>query len=162
MNDNGVDVELDGTEAEMDDELYTELDDNRREELDDMLERKVVGLEIWEESLADEEDETPVKAEERVFFDCDLYLEDGIALELYVAAAYPDPDGDPIKGMDEIFKVVGTLTDDELQLMEYDQADEEGGLALAFGKDEQVRLILVAGAWMMSEWDEEEESAEEG
>jgi hypothetical protein len=161
MSDNGIDEELEETDAGMDDELYTVLDENMREEFDSMLGLKVVGLEIWEESLADEEEEAPIKAEERVFFDCDLYLEDEIALELYVAAAYPDPDKDPVKGMDDIFKIVGTLSDDDLQVLDYDQADEEGGLAIAFGKDDQVRLILVAGAWMISEWEEDETSDDE-
>jgi len=158
MSDNGMDEEIEEADGGMDDELFTVLDDEMREELDSMIGLKVVGLEIWEESLADEEEEAPIKAEERVFFDCDLYLDDEIALELYVAAAYPDPDKDPIKGMEEIFKIVGTLSDDDLQILDYDQADEEGGLALAFGKGEEVRLILVAGAWMISEWEEDETS----
>ena len=125
-----------------------------------MMGLKVLGLELYEESLGDEEEEEPVKSEDRVFFDCDLYLEDNLALELYVAAAYPDPEQDPVTGMDQIFEIVGKLADDKLELIDYGEADDEGGLALAFGVDEQVSLVLVASVWMVSEWepDEEEET----
>jgi len=55
-----------------DDELYMELDDERREEIDEMIGLKVMGVEIWEESLGDDE-KAPPKADERIFFDCDLF-----------------------------------------------------------------------------------------
>ena len=80
--------EIEDTEEDFDD-LYTELDDERRAELDSLLGQKVLGLEVWDESLGDEEESEPVKPEERVFFDCDLLLEDSIALELYVATRLP-------------------------------------------------------------------------
>jgi hypothetical protein len=161
MKNNGLDEEFEGLDAVMEDDLYTELDDDARAELDDMIGLKVLGLELWEESLGDDEEEGPVSPEERVFFDCDLYLEDDLALELYATAAYPDPEGDPAQGMDAIFAVVGKLADDDLELVDYDQADEEGGLALAFGRSDKVELVLVASAWTVSEWEAEEEDSEE-
>lgn len=157
MNDNGMEEELEGFEESLDDELYNELDDDRRAELNEMLGLTVLGIELWEESLGDEEDAEPVKPADRVFFDCDLYLADNQALELYVAAAYPDPEKDPVTGMDAIFDIVGRLADDKLELVDYGEADEEGGLALAFGKGDTVELVIVASAWMISEWDPEEE-----
>ena len=84
MNNNGMDEEFDDLDESVDDDLYTELDDDRRAELNEMLGLTVLGIELWDESLGDEEDAEPVKPEERVFFDCDLYLEDNLALELYV------------------------------------------------------------------------------
>ncbi len=167
MKDNGKDEEFkdvgdfqgfdDTTDEFLEDELYTVLDDAGREELDELVGLKVVDFDVWEESLSDSEDEEPVKPEEREFFDCDLLLEDGLALELYAAAAYPDPEGDPVKGMDAITSAIEKLADKQYELLDFDQADEEGGLALAFGADDQTQLVLTASAWLVSEWEEEGE-----
>ncbi len=160
MGNNGTDEELEDFDQVSEDDLYTELDDDRRAELDDMVGLKVVGLELWEESIGDEEEGGTVVAEERAFFDCDLYLEDNLALELYIASAYPDPKSDePVTGMDAIYEAVGKLADEKLELMDFDQADDEGGLYVAFGAADEVKLVLVASAWMISEWEEEEEGA---
>ena len=161
MKNNGTDEEREDYDQVSEDELYTELDDDRRAELDDMIGLKVVGLELWEESIGDEEEGGQVDPEERAFFDCDLYLEDHLALELYVASAYPDPKSDePITGIDNIYEIVGRLADENMELMDFDQADDEGGLYVAFGAGDQVKLVLVASAWMISEWEEETEEAE--
>jgi hypothetical protein len=160
MSDNGREnpiEEIEEMEEMPEETAYTVLDDERREELDSMLDLKVLGmeLEVWDE---DEED----SGEEPSLFDCDLFLDEGQALELYAAVAYPDPEGDPVKGADPIFEVVGRLVDDEMVLVEYQQADEEGGLLLAFGKDDEVRLVVLANEWMVSEWegDDEEEGGD--
>lgn len=165
MPKNGLDGDTEGFagagfDEPGDDDLYTVLDDDRRAELDEMVGLKVLGLELWEESLGDEEEVEPVKPEDRVFFDCDLYLEDNQALELYVTSAYPDPEGDPVAGMDAIFDVVGRLADEKMGLIDYGEADEEGGLALAFGAGETVGMVLVCSAWMVSDWEPEEEESE--
>lgn len=162
MSNNGLDEEVEGLDeaefSEMEEDLYTELDDDRRAELEEMVGLKVLGLELWEESLGDEEEVDPIKPEERVFFDCDLYLDDNQALELYVTSAYPDIEGEPVAGMDAIFDMVGRLADDGMELIDYGEADDEGGLALAFGKDEKVEMVLVCSAWMVSDWEPEEEA----
>jgi hypothetical protein len=162
MSKNGLDEEMEGFGGadlnEGEEDLYTELDDDRRAELNEMVNLKVLGLELWEESLGDEEEDEPVKPEERVFFDCDLYLEDNQALELYVASVYPSAKDEPLAGMDAIFDIVGRLADEGMELLDYGEADEEGGLALAFGKGEQVEMVLVCGAWMVSDWEPEEEA----
>jgi hypothetical protein len=144
------------------DELYTELDEERRAEIEELIGLKVLGVEIWEDSLGDDEDKPP-KANERVFFDCDLFFEENQAVELYVAAAYPDPDGDPVTGLNAIYDALGELADAEITLLDYGDVDEEGGLALAFGHGDHVHLVLAASAWMVSEWeaDGESESDEE-
>jgi hypothetical protein len=156
MSDNGRDSPFEEPEEMLEEEVtYTVLDDERREELNAMIDLQVLGieLEVWDE---DEQD----SGEEPTLFDCDLFLDEGQALELYAAVAYPDPEGDPVKGADPIFEVVGKLVDDELALLDYQQADEEGGLVLAFGKDEEVRLVVLANEWMVSEW--EADSEEDG
>lgn len=158
MKGNGRDEELEEFDLQEEEELYVELDDDRRAELDGMIGSRVLGIELWEESLADEEEPEPVKPEERVFFDCDLFLEDNQTLELYVASAYPDPNSDnPVQGTDNIYDVVGRLADDNLELVDYDQVDDEGGLYLAFGRGDKTELVLVASAWMVSEWEPEED-----
>ncbi len=145
----------------LEDDLYTELDDDRRAEFDALIGLKVLGIELYEDSVGDDEEEGPIAPDARVFFDCDLYLEDNQALELYVTSAYPDPDADPAVGVDTIFAAIGRLADENLTLVDYGEADEEGGLALAFGRDDKVALVLVCSAWMVSEWEEDEEAAEE-
>ncbi len=142
------------------DELYTELDDERRVEFDELVGLSVLGVELYEDSLGDEEEESPVAPEARVFFDCDLYLDNNMALELYVTSAYPDPDGDPVVGTDAIFEALGRLSDEKLELVDYGEADEEGGLALAFGQGDKTMMVLVSSAWMVSEWDADEEAQE--
>jgi hypothetical protein len=157
MSDNGRDSPMDELEEMPEEGAYTILDEERREELDSLLDLNVVGieLEVWDDDDDDSEGEPAL-------FDCDLFLDEGQALELYAAAVYPDPEGDPVRGADPIFDIVGTLVDDELSLLDYQQADEDGGLLLAFGKDDEVRMVLLANEWMVSEWeaDDEEEDGE--
>lgn len=158
MGTNGFDEQPEGYDDMGEDDLYYALDDDRRAELNEMVGLKVLGIELWEESIADEEEEQPVAPEERMFVDCDLYLDDNVALELYVASVYPDPEGDPVVGVDDIFAAVGKLADDNLELVDYGEADEEeGGIALAFGRGENVQLVIVAQAWMISDWEPDEE-----
>lgn len=164
MTNNGFDEQLEDYEDAGEDELYYELDDDRRAELNEMVGLKVLGIELWEESIVDDEEDQPPAAEERVFVDCDLYLDDNVAIELYVASVYPDPDGEPVVGVDAIFAAVGRLADDHLELVDFGDADEEeGGLALAFGIGDEVKTVLVAQAWMVSDWepDEDEEAGDE-
>lgn len=162
MKNNGKDEPIEVFEPGDDnDDFYTELDEERQAELDEFVGLPVVGLELWDTSLGDEDAQEPVTPENRSFFDVDLLFEGGLALELYVASVYPDPEGDPVVGMDAIYEEIGKLSDDNLELLDFDQADDEGGLALAFGKGKDTRQVIVASAWMVSEWEETAEDAEE-
>lgn len=159
MANNGVDDQLEDFEDMGEDELYYELDDDRRAELNEIVGLKVLGIELWEESIADEEEEQPPAAEERMFVDCDVYFEDNVAVELYVAAVYPDPEGDPVVGVDAIFAAVGRLADENLELVDYGENDEEeGGIALAFGRGDNVEMVIVANAWMVTDWEPDEDA----
>jgi hypothetical protein len=164
MSDNGRDESYDDLEESAEVFAYSELDEERRQELDGLLDLKVLGMEldVWEESAGEEAGAASPSPEESVIFDCDLFMEEDQALELYGAVVYVDPEGDPVKGSDAIFEAVGKLVDGELALIDYREADEEGGLALAFGEDEEVRLLLVANEWMVSEWEAELEGEEGG
>ena len=161
MVNNGLDDQLEDFDDMGEDELYYELDDDRRAELNEIVGLKVLGIELWEESIADEEEEQPPAPDERVFVDCDVYFDENVALELYVAAVYPDPEGDPLTGVDAIFAAIGRLADDNLELVDFGEADEEdGGIALAFGRGDDVQLVLVANAWMVTDWEPDEEDDE--
>lgn len=160
MSRNGQVEEFENSEL-MEDDLYTELDDDRRVEFDELVGLQVLGVELYEDSLGDEDEEAPIEADARVFFDCDLYFENNLALELYVASAYPDPDADPVVGVDTIFEAIGRLADEKLVLLDYGEADEEGGVALAFGQAEKVEMVLVCSAWMVSEWEADEDEVAE-
>ncbi len=72
----------------------------------------------------------------------------------------PECERGTVGGHGCIFEAVGRLADGGLELIDYGEADDEGGLALAFGKGEQVELVLVCGAWMVSDWEPEEEGRE--
>lgn len=162
MTNNGLDEQPEGYEDYGDDDLYYSLDDDRRAELNEIVGLKVLGIELWDESIADDEGEPAPAAEDRMFVDCDLYFDDNVALELYVTSVYPDPDGEPIAGLDAMFAAVGRLADDNLELVDYGDADEEeGGLALAFGRGDNVEMVLVANAWMVSDWEPDEDAEEE-
>ena len=158
MANNGLDEQLEDFDDLGEDELYYELDDDRRAELNEIVGLKVLGIELWEESIADEEEDEPPAAEERMFVDCDVYFDENVALELYVAAVYPDPDGEPIVGVDAIFAAIGKLADENLELIDYGEADEEeGGVALAFGHGDDVQTVIVANAWMVTDWEPDED-----
>jgi hypothetical protein len=158
MVNNGLDDQLEGYDDMGEDELYYELDDDRRAELNEIVGLKVLGIELWEESIADEEEEEPPAAEERMFVDCDVYFDENVALELYVAAVYPDPEGEPVVGVDAIFAAIGKLADENLELIDYGEADEEeGGVALAFGRGDDVQTVIVANAWMVTDWEPDED-----
>jgi len=162
MANNGLDEQPEGFEDFGDDDLYYSLDDDRRAELNEMVGLKILGIELWDESIADEEGEPPPAAEDRMFVDCDLYFDDNLALELYVTSVYPDPEGEPVVGVEAMFSAVGRLADDNLELVDYGEADEEeGGLALAFGRGDNVEMVLVANAWMVSDWEPDEDAAVE-
>ena len=58
-----------------------------------------------------------------------------------------------------MFAAVGRLADDNLELVDYGEADEEeGGIALAFGRGDNVETVLVANAWMVSDWEPDEDA----
>lgn len=159
MSTNGLEAEFEGFEEFDEGEYYTRLDEDREAELNELVEEKlkVLGVELYEDT-EDEEEEEPVKPEERIFFDCDLYLEDNQALELYYAIAYTDPEGEPIAGIDNIFELVGRLADEGMQIIDFGEADEEeGGLALAFGNGDDVKIVIACEAWMITEWEPDEE-----
>jgi len=152
---------FEGSDEVFEDELYTVLDDDTREELYEMMGMEVVEVSLWEDSIGDEEEAEPIAPEKRTYFDCDILFDGGLVLELYVASLYPDVRQGPLQGMDPIAAALSRLSDESMELVDFQPANEEGGLALAFGQGQDVHLVLTAAAWMVSEWEEGEEDFEE-
>ena len=148
MQANGVEPEDDGEGFEMNtrltDELYEELEE-------EVLGEKVGGLALWEESLADDE-ENPTVADERQVFDLDLYLENNIYFELYGVLFFTDQDGEPLQGLDRIGTIVAELTDKGVWLDDI-AATEEDEMVLVLSQDHQPKLYLSVGGWTLNEWD---------
>ncbi|MBI3958553.1 MAG: hypothetical protein HY328_07065 [Chloroflexi bacterium] len=148
MRANGVEPEDDGEGFEMNSRLTDELYEQLEEEV---LGEKVVGLALWEESLADDEGNLP-EADERQVFDLDLYLENNIYFELYGALFFADLDGEPLQGLDWIGTIVAELTDKGVWLDDI-AATEEDELVLILSQDHQPKLYLSVGGWTLNEWD---------
>jgi hypothetical protein len=125
-------------------ELYTEL-------VEQVEGEKVVGLALWDESLADEED-VPVKPEEREVFDFDLYVENNLYLELYATYIFEDPEGDPLRGLDQIGKIFSSLIEEGVWLEEV-ATTTENELVLILSRNYQPKLYLNVGGWAIEEWE---------
>ncbi|HRJ40680.1 MAG: hypothetical protein KJZ86_18775 [Caldilineaceae bacterium] len=148
MNANGMPPEDDGEDFEMNtrltDELYEEMEDN-------VIGEKVVGLALWEESLADDEENRP-EADERQVFDLDLYLENNLYFELYGVLFFTDQDGDPLQGLDRIGTIVAELTDKGVWLDDI-AATEEDEMVLILSQNHEPKLYLSVGGWTLNEWE---------
>lgn len=126
------------------DELYAELMENVAGE-------KVVGLALWEESLADGEDELP-SPRARAVFDLDLYLENQLSLELYGTFLFSDPDADPLQGLERIGTMLSNLIEAGIWLDEI-AVTEEDDLVLILSQHRKPRLYLNVGGWTLAEWE---------
>jgi len=148
MHPNGMEPEDDGEGFEMStrltDEIYEQLEE-------DVIGEKVVGLALWEESLADEEESVP-EADERQVFDLDLYLENNVYFELYGVLFFTDQDGDPLQGLDQIGTIVAELTDKGVWLDEIAATDEDE-MVLILSQNHEPKLYLSVGGWTLNEWD---------
>lgn len=146
-----------GTESA--DELYDEesiqfeLTDESYEELAALEGAVVVGVSFWDSSMVDELEEEETTDENRMVIDLDVYLEDNSLLELYGAVLYPSAESEPVTGLAALEQALVDLVDSESELNEVAQT-EDGGLALIFAAGEALKLIVTAGGWTISEWDE--------
>lgn len=112
---------------------------------------KVVGLALWEESIADEEDAS-VRPAQRDVFDFDLYLENNLYLELYAVYVFQDLDSDPLRGLDPVGKIFSTLIEDGVWLDEIAVSDDDD-LVLILSRNHEPQLYLNVGGWSLEEWD---------
>lgn len=112
---------------------------------------RVVGLALWEESIGDEEGEKP-SAQTRMLFDLDLYLENNLYLELYGAFLFPDPESDPLRGLQQTGTILRTLIEEGVWLDEIAGTDEDE-LVLILSRNHQPQLFLNVGGWSLEEWE---------
>ena len=133
--------------------LYTVVDDDLYDELSQLAGQKVVHVEVWEDSLSTELEGEGVEAGEQASFDIDLYLADGAYFELYSAACYDSPDGDPWQGLDAVSGRLTAVARQGLTLQEV-AVDEEDQLVLVLAYAGGKQLYLPVAAWLIEEWDE--------
>ena len=134
------------------DEIYSQLDDEQFKMLVETVEEeKIVGLVLWEESIADEEKEKPT-LEARALFDLDLYLENNLFLELYGTFIFPDLNNDPLHGWQQTGKILQTLIANGVWLDEI-AATEEDELILILSQNHKPQLYMNVGGWSIEEWE---------
>jgi hypothetical protein len=148
MNPNGHDQEQEEGE-----EIQTELTAEAMERLQHLKGQKVVGISLYRDSIAYDEDEEMEEESERIFFDAELYLADQSLLALYGASVYTGAEAPPITGLDAISDALSEITEEEETLSEVGQ-DEEGGLVLAFGSRQHNRLLVAVSGWSVEHWEE--------
>lgn len=147
---NGMD---EGNDELMEDVLQMELTDEAFEELAASEGAAIAELAYWSASLADDLEESTPTPEERQVIDLDMYLDDNTLLELYGVSLFRAESADPITGLEALEAALVDLAGSGGVLYEVAETDE-GDLALVFAVEEELRLILVVGAWTVSDWDE--------
>ena len=147
---NGLDNSI---EELAEDVLQMELTEEAFEELAASEGAMIVELAYWSASLADELEETTPTPEERQVIDLDMYLDDNTLLELYGVSLFRAESADPITGLEALEAALVDLAGSGGALYEVAETDE-GDLALVFAVEDELRLILVVGAWSVSDWDE--------
>ena len=145
--------------------LYTSVDDELYDELQGLIEQRIVRVEVWEESLADALAEnsadpatTPASLAQQTAFDLDLYLDDGIYFELYGTVCLPNPEAEPLQGLETVTTQLDKLVTRGLWLVDV-AVDENDALVLVLGVDNQAQLYLVVSGWLLEEWDEVEDES---
>lgn len=126
------------------DAVYAEL-------MEQVAGRKVVGVALWEESLADEETGA-VSPEARDIVDLDLYLEENLYFELYGVQIFPDLDSDPLRGLAQIGKIMSRLASKGVWLDEI-AATEEDELVLILSRHHEPQMYLVVAGWLLDQWE---------
>jgi hypothetical protein len=127
------------------DELYDEL-------VEQVTDQRVVGLAVWEESLADDPEAGPTPADQRDIFDLDLYVENHNYMELYGVQIYRDPESDPLQGLEQTGKMLSKLVEDGVWLEEV-AVNEIDELVLILAQRHEPCLYLSVSGWTLEQWD---------
>lgn len=137
--------------------LQTELDDEALAQLDALLDRMVLSMTLWTESLATvlEEDLSP---EERRMLesavDVDFYFEENLLLELYNAMIYESEDEPYVSGIDRIAEVLTQAVEQGIRLVEIAEEAESGAPIFIFEDQEgEHQVLVVSDAWMVDTWE---------
>ncbi|MCB0204351.1 MAG: hypothetical protein KDH89_05960 [Anaerolineae bacterium] len=137
----------------MEDVLQMELTEEAYEELAASEGAAIAELAFWSASLADELEETPPTPEDRQVIDIDIYLDDNTLLELYGVSLFRSESAEPITGLEALEAALVDMAGAGGVLYEVAETDE-GDLALVFAVEDELCLIMVVGAWSVSDWDE--------
>ena len=155
LNNHGVDKSM---------EVRTELTEEALAELRGLEGKAVVGVSLYEDSVAYEEEEEPVDEAERIFFDAELYLVDQTLLCIYGASIYLASDEVPLKGLDAVSETLAELAEEE-DILRQAKRDRAEGLVLDFGSSVKRRVLIAVSGWALDRWEElpggEEEFEEE-
>ena len=133
--------------------LYTAVDDELYDELSQLAGQKIVHVEVWEDSLSTALEGEEVAPQEQASFDIDLYLADGAYFELYSAACFDSPDGDPWQGLETVSGRLIAAAKQGAALQEI-AVDEEDQLVLVLAYAGGKQIYLPVAAWLIEEWDE--------
>jgi hypothetical protein len=133
--------------------LFTTVDDELYDEVCELSGQQVVYVEVWEDSLSAELSGERERAGQEGQFDLDLYLAAGAYFELYGVSCYRSLEDDPLPELALVDKAVRGEIKQGLWLEEV-AVDEDDLLVLVLGRQEQPRLYLQIGGWLIEEWDE--------
>ena len=132
--------------------LHLQLDDEQYAALvETAAGERVVGLALWEESIADEATKRP-QPETRSLFDLDLYLENSLLLTLYGTSVFPDPESEPLRGWQRAGRIMQSLVNEGIWLDDI-AATEEDNLVLVLCRDRTPQLYLIVSGWSAEKWE---------
>ena len=133
--------------------MFTDVDDDLYDELAALTEQRIVHVEIWEDSLTDALADQEVDPADQIFFDLDLYLEEGVYFELYGVSGFTGLDEAPVRGAEAIGRHLLSLVNQGTLLSEI-AVDDEENLVLVLGQPQAPQLYLIVGGWLVEEWEE--------
>lgn len=143
-----------GTANQLVEDIFqTQLTEESYAQLAELEGAAIVGVGIWEGSVADVLEEEIPDNEARSVVDLDLYLEDNVLLELYGTVLYPSPETDALVGLTAIENALVKLIDSDGILREVAQSEDEA-LVLILSANRQLTLYAVVSAWVVDEWDD--------
>jgi len=112
----------------------------------------IASLVIWDSSLVDDNLDSPVADEERIYVDCELYLANQTLLELYGAAILYKEADEALAGLQSITATLEQLADTGAVLQEV-AADQENSLVLTIANQSGESVLVAVTAWLETTWD---------
>jgi hypothetical protein len=133
--------------------VYSRVDDEQFVELSGLCAQRIVHATVWEETLLAALDHDVAEAWVQDTFDIDLYLGDGVYLELFGVCCFPAPDAEPWQGHEVVGERLGHLIAGGVWLDEV-AVNEDDSLILILARRRQPGLYLAVSAWSLHEWEE--------
>ena len=140
--------------------IYTRVSDALYEDLTELCGQRIIHTHLWEDSLADSLEESnegdtgnSIDTDERIFFDLDIYLEDGIYFELLGTLCYPSLEDEPFMSEKAVRKILRIVIESEACLDQVGMGEDEE-LVLVLGRPSQAMLYLAVNGWLVADWEE--------